>query len=130
MQDRAHTVARARSLKNYKGDGSPSPRPPPPGGIARAGTLQGGVGWHKASGLGCLTFGGAYWPLTTACSDPLGPNVFWLCQRGGNEQLKSRALVLLVTIMLKRTDSEHWDKGRKLCISVLGASAGPTWTLD
>ena len=27
-------------------------------------------------------------------------------------------------------DSEHWDRIRKLCISVLGAFARPTWTLD
>ena len=39
----------------------------------------GGGGWHEAMVL--VPVAGAYWPLATAHSGPLGPNVVWLCQQ-------------------------------------------------
>ena len=70
---------------------SPLCAPSPPKGLPQQRTNTGpasvagiracGGGWHNASVLDCLSFGGAYWPLATAHS--VGPNVFWLCQWGG-----------------------------------------------
>ena len=48
-------------------------------------TARGGGGGLE-QGLVIRLFGGAYWPLATAHSDPLWvPTWFWFCQRGGGE---------------------------------------------
>ena len=47
--------------------------PPPP---------TGGRGWHKAPRLGLFAFGGAYWPLATARSDPLWVRTCFGCVNG------------------------------------------------
>ena len=44
--------------------------------------LEGGGGWHKASVLGLFAFGGAYWPLATAHSDPLWARTCFGCVNG------------------------------------------------
>ena len=49
---------------------------PGDGGECPKGVVEG-----LARGHGISLFGGAYWPLTLAHSDPTGPNVFWSCQQ-------------------------------------------------
>ena len=45
------------------------------------------VGGGGGLGIRLFAFGGAYWPLATAHSDPVGLNVFWSCHRSPLDDL-------------------------------------------
>ena len=65
-----HGTYKNKVQAHSKMQATPPPRPPQGGGVARG------------HGAGVFAFGGAYWPLATAHSDPLWVRTcFSLCQR-------------------------------------------------
>ena len=53
-----------------------------PGLLLKGGVLGGGGGLARGRGVGLFAFGGAYWPLATAHSDPLWARTCFGCVNG------------------------------------------------